>query len=112
MTEESQNHTGDTPAPRAHLSIESFYREDSTGRAMSFTTLRNPEKLRKQARENDVYGSPDSNPVLIFTNKETPDGDMGTVAVAADDKYLVTIDRAIRLLKGVRAGLLEAGHVD
>ena len=100
--------------PAGRLCVEGFYREDAEGRSMSFTTLRDPEKLRGQVRENNVYGAPDSNPVVIFTNPDgdEPHCDMGTVGVAMDDKYLVTIDRAIRLLEGVRAGLLEAGHAD
>ena len=50
--------------------------------------------------------------VILTEPDDRPGEHQGAVAVASDDKYFATIDRAFRCLEAVRAGLLEAGHTD
>lgn len=97
----------------SRLNIEAFYRMGADGRSTSFDTLHYPDRLMGQLRDQGVCGTAEASPVVILTEPDDQPGNcQGTVAVANDDHYLETIDRAIRCLEAVRAGLLEAGHSD
>ena len=101
-------------SPARRLVIEGFFREGADDRSVSFGTLRDPGGLRVQLREHGVFSPSDAEAVIVMTK---PDGDrsgnhIGSVSVLEDTHHFTSIDRAIRCLEAVRAGLVEAGHSD
>ena len=100
----------------SRIVIRSFYREGPDEGSVSMDSVNDGGALLTALRRDyGICASHEALPVIVLTE---PDGDVrgnhiGTVALADYDQTRTqTINRAIRCLEAVRAGLLEAGHVD